>query len=160
MPEFTISEITDYLYISSFPGPDQLEQIRAMGVRLILSLYLRKPNKVFGEPPLNLLWMPVVDSPVTPLPLSVFMRGVQAALPVIEKGDKVLVHCKWGVHRSAAMASCILIAKGSSSTEAVELVKRQRAEAKPDDGYVLARIMKFEVAWIRQLEKASTIDPR
>jgi len=28
------------------------------------------------------------------------------------------------------------------------------------DGYVLARIMKFETAWIRQLEKASTIDPQ
>jgi hypothetical protein len=38
------------------------------------------------------------------------------------------------------MACCILIAKGYSSQEAVDLVKRQRAVAKPEDAHILARI--------------------
>lgn len=154
MPVFTISEITSYLYISSFPTPEQADQLRAMGVRLILSMYWRKPDKIFGELPLTLLWMPVIDSPLTPIPISVFMKGVQAALPVITGGDKVLVHCRWGVHRSAAMAACILIGKGYPSDEAVNLVKLQRPVAKPDDGYILARIKKFEAQWNRQKAEA------
>jgi hypothetical protein len=38
------------------------------------------------------------------LPLFVFQRVFQAALPVIGAGSKVLVHCMARIHRSAAMA--------------------------------------------------------
>jgi protein tyrosine phosphatase (PTP) superfamily phosphohydrolase (DUF442 family) len=141
---FNISEITSYLYISSFPGRENMEQIRGLGVRLIISMYLLKPDKSLGEPPLTLLWMPVIDSPLTPIPLGVFRAGVGAALPVIEAGNKVLVHCRWGIHRSVAMACCILIGKGYGSSEAIALVKRQRAVADPEASYILRRIRKFE----------------
>jgi len=159
MPEFTISEITEYLYISAFPQPEHRELIRELGVKLILSMYLRKPDKVFGEPPFKLLWTPVVDSPITPVPLRIFRRGVEAALPVIDNGDKVLVHCRWGVHRSAAMACCVLIGKGYTTDGAIELVKRQRAVAEPDAGYVKARIKKFEEDWLRKIQKTATAKP-
>jgi protein-tyrosine phosphatase len=145
--EFNISEITNYLYISSFPRREHAEQIRALGVRLIVSMYIKKPDKIFREPPIELLWMPVVDSPITPIPLNVFRRGVRAALPVINEEGKVLVHCRWGVHRSVAMACCILIGKGYTTNQAIELVKRQRAVADPGAGYILARIKKFEQVW-------------
>jgi uncharacterized protein YoaH (UPF0181 family) len=42
------------------------------------------------------------------------------------------------------MACCILIAKGYSSQEAMNLVKRQRAVAKPEDAHIQARIKQFE----------------
>jgi protein-tyrosine phosphatase len=147
LPEFDISEITNYLFVSSFPGPENLEQVRELGIRLIVSLYLKKPDKVFSDPPLQLLWMPIIDSPLTPLPISVFKRGVEAALPIIDRGEKVLAHCKWGIHRSAGMACCILIAKGYSLEDAVELVKSRREVAKPDDRHILGRLTKFELAW-------------
>jgi hypothetical protein len=153
MPEFTISEITSYLYISSFPRREQAEQIRALGVKLILSLYIRKPDKVLGKPPITLLWIPIIDSPITPIPMNVFKQGVQAALPVINDGGKVLVHCKWGVHRSAAMACCVLIGMGYTTEEAIELVKRQRPVAAPDDGYVKTRIRLFEQDWNRRMSR-------
>jgi hypothetical protein len=156
--ELDISEITGYLYVSVFPRPEHAGLLREMGVRLILSMYWQKPDKVLGEPPIKLQWMPVIDSPLTPIPIRVFKRGVQLALPVIEAGDKVLVHCRWGVHRSAAMATCILIAKGYTTEEAIELVKRQRAVARPDDGYILARIQKFEQEWARPLENTPSAD--
>jgi protein-tyrosine phosphatase len=151
MSELDISEITSYLLISSFPRAEHAEQIRSKGVKLILSMYLRRPDKTLGQPPVTLLWMPVIDSPITPIPLSVFQRGVQAALPVIDEGGKVLVHCLAGIHRSVALACCILIAKGYPSQEAVELVQRQRAVAKPEDAHILARIKKFEADWNRQV---------
>ena len=139
-----ISEITSYLFISSFPRRENVEQIRELGVRLIISMYLLKPDKSLGEPPLKLLWMPVIDSPLIPIPLGVFRIGVREALPVIEAGAKVLVHCRWGIHRSVAMACCILIGKGYSSNEAIALVKRQRAVADPEASHILRRIKKYE----------------
>ena len=147
MPEFSISEITPYLYISSFPGRKNAEQIRGLGIRLILSMYLVRPNGIFRRPPFRLLWTPVIDSPLTPIPLRVFHKGVQAALPVIEEEGKALVHCRWGVHRSVAMACCILIAGGASVNDAVALVKSQRPGARPEEEYVLARIRMFEEEW-------------
>jgi hypothetical protein len=139
-----ISEITSYLFISSFPRRENVEQIRGLGVRLIISMYLLKPDKSLGEPPLKLLWMPVIDSPLIPIPLGVFRIGVREALPVIEAGDKVLVHCRWGIHRSVAMACCILIGKGYRLNEAIALVKRQRAVADPEASHILRRIKKYE----------------
>jgi hypothetical protein len=48
------------------------------------------------------------------------------------------------------MACCILLTKGYSSQEAVNLVKRRRVVAKPDDAHILVRIRKFEAEWNRQ----------
>jgi protein tyrosine phosphatase (PTP) superfamily phosphohydrolase (DUF442 family) len=143
-PSLNISEITSYLYVSSFPGREHVEQLRGLGVRLIISMFWMKPDKCLGEPPLSLLWLPVFDSPFIPIPLGIFRIGVKAALPVIETGGKVLVHCRWGIHRSVAMACCILIGKGYSSDEAVALVKRQRSVADPKASHILTRIKKFE----------------
>jgi len=158
MSELDISEITSYLLISSFPRAENAEQIRCMGVKLILSMYLRRPDKTLGLPPVTLLWMPVIDSPIAPIPISVLRRGVQAALPVIDEGGKVLAHCRFGIHRSAAMACCILIAKGYSSQEAMDLVKRQRALARPEDAHIQAQIKKFEADWNRRRQNASNTD--
>jgi protein-tyrosine phosphatase len=152
-----ISEITSYLYISSFPGRQHVEQIRKLGVRLIISMYWMKPDKSLGEPPLKLLWMPVFDSPLMPIPLGVFWVGVGAALPVIEAGNKVLVHCRWGIHRSVAMACCILIGKGYISSEAIALVKRQRAVADPEASHIQRRIRKFEQDWTARTQKGNSI---
>jgi hypothetical protein len=56
------------------------------------------------------------------------------------------------------MACCILIAKGYSYQEVLELVKRQRAVAKPEDAHILARIKKFEADWNRRRQNTSTDD--
>jgi predicted protein tyrosine phosphatase len=74
-------------------------------------------------------------------------RGVKAALPVIERGDAVLIHCKSGVHRSVAMTSCILIALGYRSDEAMQFIVEQRGVADPYVPYIQSRILKFEQDW-------------
>ena len=142
-----ISQINEYLFISAWPRGEHNDQIRALDIRLILSMHWQRPSKTLGHPPVRLLWLPTLDSPLTPLPLSVLKRGVEAALPVIEDGWKVLVHCKYGIHRSVAMACCVLIGRGSSADEAMELVAQCRAAADPYADYVQSRIRKFERVW-------------
>ena len=88
-----------------------------------------------------------IDKPFAPIPLGTLARGVTAALPVIASGGKVLCHCRYGIHRSVAMACCVLIGKGYSADNAMQLVAERRSVADPYVGYIQVRIRKFEQAW-------------
>jgi protein tyrosine phosphatase (PTP) superfamily phosphohydrolase (DUF442 family) len=142
-----ISQITETLYISAWPRGEHADEIRALGVRLILSMHWCRPVKTVGHPPVRLLWLPTVDTPLTPMPIFLLRRGVEAALPVVQQGMSVLVHCKAGVHRSVAMACCVLIGTGYTAEAAMRLVKDRRAVADPDVWYIRRRILKFDQEW-------------
>lgn len=142
-----VSQITDYLLISAWPRGDHAEEIHAMHVRLILSMHWIKPSDKLGQPPVQLLWLPTFDNPLAPMPISTLQRGVEAALPVIQDGYRVLVHCRAGVHRSVAMACCVLIGMGHTADQAIQLVEQKRSVADPRAWYIQRRIYKFEQHW-------------
>jgi hypothetical protein len=148
-----VSAITDYLYISSWPRGDHADEIRVMNVRLILSMHWFKPAQNLGHDPIRLLWLPTVDNPLFPMPIRSFNQGVEAALPVIKEGYRVLTHCRAGVHRSVAMACCVLIGMGMSADDAMQLVKQKRSVADPYIWYIQGRIRKFEKQWHGQGHK-------
>ena len=143
-----VTPVTDYLYISAWPRGDFAEAIAEMNVRLILSMHWIKPSRKLGEPPLRLLWLPTFDNFLMPMPTQSLMRGVEAALPVITDGQRVLVHCRAGVHRSVAMACCVLIGKGYPADEAMRLVKEKRPVADPYARHIQPRIYLFEQQWL------------
>ena len=150
MPQTTApdaSQITDYLYISAWPRGDHAEEIRAMNVRLILSMHWIRPSRTLGHPPVRLLWLPTFDNALAPMPIATLQRGVEAALPVIQEGYRVLVHCRAGVHRSVAMACCVLISMGQTADQAMQLVEQKRSVADPHAWYIERRIYKFEQLW-------------
>ncbi len=156
MPQKTapdVSQITDYLYISAWPRGDHAEEIRAMNVRLILSMHWIRPSSTLGHPPVRLLWLPTVDNPLVPMPISTLQRGVEAALPVIQEGYRVLVHCRAGVHRSVAMACCVLIGMGQTADQAMQLVEGKRSAADPHAWYIERRIYKFEQHWSERAQE-------
>ena len=142
-----VSQITDYLYISAWPRGDHADEIRALNVRLILSMHWIKPSRILGQSPVELLWLPTIDKPLFPMPIPTLERGVEAALPVIQDGYRVLVHCRAGVHRSVAMACCVMIGMGQTADEAMQLVKQKRPVADPHAWYIQRRIYKFEELW-------------
>ena len=142
-----ISQITDYLYISAFPRGEHVAEIVVLGVRLVLSMHWMRPTKMLGRPPIKLLWLPTFDNILLPMPIGTLNRGVKAALPVIEDGGAVLVHCKSGKHRSVAQATCVLIAKDYTADDAMQLIKEKRAVADPDAWHIQRRIRKFESQW-------------
>jgi len=144
-----ISQITEYLYISSWPRGEHVDEIVALNVRLILSMHWRRPSEILGHPPVRLLWLPTVDTPLTPIPIRKLRKGVLAALPVIRDGGAVLVHCVGGRHRSVAMAACVLIGMGYSADDAMRLIIEKRPAADPYIWYIQSRIRKFERHWQR-----------
>lgn len=142
-----VSQITDYLFLSSLPKHEHAEHIWDLGVRLIVSMPLYRPPKVYCRPPFTFVHCPSIDSPLIPIPLSMLWRGVNAALPVIERGEGVLIHCKSGIHRSVAMTTCILIARGYTAGEAMQFIVERRPVADPYAPHILSRIRVFERSW-------------
>lgn len=142
-----VSEITKYLFISAWPRGNHAEEIRRLNVRLILSMHWIRPSRMLEQSPVRLLWLPTIDNPLFPMPLDSLQRGVEAALPVIQEGYGVLVHCRAGRHRSVAMACCVLIAMGHNADDAMQLVSQQRPAADPHARYIESRIYQFEQAW-------------
>jgi len=143
-----ISQITDYLYVGAQPEAAHADDLRALGVRLIISMRgERRPPAAFAQPPLDVLWLKTYDTFFTPIPIHKLMEGVQAALPVIHSGGRVLTHCHRGRHRGVAMAAAILIAMGYSADEAMRLLRDRRAIAHPEAWYIRRQIQKFEKHW-------------
>jgi len=142
-----ISPITDFLYISSWPEGDHYEEILDLNIRLILSMHWRRPSDELNQSPLQLLWLPTIDTPITPMPIATLQRGVEAGVKVIENGHGVLSHCRAGVHRGAAMACCVLVGLGYSAAEAIQLVEEKRRVADPSIWYIRKRIEQFEKRW-------------
>ena len=142
-----ISQITDYLYVSAWPNGRDAANFKALDIRLIISMTWRSPDRRLGRPPLQLLRIRTLDSPLTPIPLSALQKGVEAALPTIQNGGAVLTHCRYGRHRSVAMAAAILIGMGLTSDESMDLISRQRQTADPHIFYIRRRIKIFETWW-------------
>jgi dual specificity MAP kinase phosphatase len=147
-----ISQITTTLNLSGWPHADDRDAILKLDIRLILSMHWARPARLLTQPPLKLLWLPTFDHPYAPIPMRVLHRGVKAALPVINEGHGVLVHCHYGIHRSVAMACCVLIGSGYTADDAMQLVKAQRAVADPDASYIQVRIRKFAEEWLHNKE--------
>ena len=139
-----ISQITEFLFVSNWPSGKHAPEIAGHGVDLIVCCIWESIDKELKQPPLKLIQVRMTDSPILPLPLSQLRRGVEAALPVIQSDGKVLAFCKSGMHRSVAMASCILIGRGYSAQDAMATVAERREQADPYEPHIRKRIEKFE----------------
>jgi protein tyrosine phosphatase (PTP) superfamily phosphohydrolase (DUF442 family) len=143
-----ISQITDYLYVGGLPRAEDAEMLHALNVRLILSMSGNiQPDEALTQPPFDLLWLRAYDSFLTPIPIEMLVKGVRAALPIIEKGGCVLTHCAKGRHRGVAMGAAVLIARGYSAQDAARLLRARRRIADPNIWYIRSRIVLFEKWW-------------
>jgi protein-tyrosine phosphatase len=142
------SRISDSLFIGTAPTSQDYDLLRQMGVKLVINMRVeRGPDPDPHNPPIAILWLPVFDTPLIPIPIKSLKRGVAAALKTIQQGGKVYAHCQEGIHRGVAMGAAILIAQGLSPQEAIALVKQCRPVADPDAWYIRQRIYRFAKSW-------------
>jgi hypothetical protein len=147
-PGYDISAITDQLFIASRPRSRHVEEVRGLGVDLVLSMIWFAPPRALARPPFRLLRLPTFDFPLLPIPLALLRRGVAAAAPVLDQGGRVLVYCAQGRHRSVAMAASILIARGMTADDAMGTIVAHRPVADPHASYIESRIRAFERNWL------------
>lgn len=145
-----ISKITDYLYIGSCVREEHAEELKVLKFNLIISMIGQlRPHEVYRKEPFNSIWIRTYDTFFTPISNQKLLQGVSVALPVIEKGGRVLVFCMEGKRRSVIMSSAILIAMGLSAKEAGEVIVANRNVADPYRWYVRWQIHGFEKYWKR-----------
>jgi predicted protein tyrosine phosphatase len=58
-------------------------------------------------------------------------HGVAFVEEGLDLGERVLVHCQYGIGRSALLACCVLVARGASPLVALEAAKRARPVVSP-----------------------------
>jgi len=142
------SKITDDLYVGTTPKAADYEVLHSLGVKLVINMRIGLPPvRDQLSPPLQSLWIPTIDSPLTPIPIRALQKGATAALKVIDRGGVVYTHCSHGRHRGPVMGACILIAQGMEAEQAVQLVEQQRPQAELHVGYIQQRIIKFAHKW-------------
>ena len=91
------SKITENLYIGTTPRSDNYAELHNLGISLVINMRLGLPPRSDPHlPPMKSLWLPTIDSPIIPIPIRAFQKGVEAALKVINQGGVVLTHCSRG----------------------------------------------------------------
>lgn len=142
------SQITDYLLIAARDDGTEFSTLQQLNIDLVINMifHLQHPEQP-SNPGIEVLWLRTIDLPITPIPMRTLRRGVEKALPLIERGGRVLVYCQAGRHRSVAMACCILIGMGYTAEAAMQLVSDKRERADPWIWYIQRRIRKFEKHW-------------
>ena len=58
-------------------------------------------------------------------------HGVSFVSDGLDRGEGVLIHCQYGIGRSALLALCVLVSRGESPLEAMERAKRARRVVSP-----------------------------
>ncbi|RPH59105.1 MAG: hypothetical protein EHM81_08835 [Chloroflexi bacterium] len=145
------SQITDDLFIGSTPGVEDYDNLRDLGVRLVINMrFGRRPLHDPGLPPIDFLWLRTFDNPLLLIPIRKLIQGAHAALETIRLGGKVYSHCAAGRHRSVAMGAAILIAQGHAPEAAMQIIKQQRPIADPGLYYIRSRIYRFARQWHMQ----------
>jgi protein tyrosine phosphatase (PTP) superfamily phosphohydrolase (DUF442 family) len=142
------SQITNDLFVGNMPSLNDYDQLRDLGVRLIINMRFTAPPKLdLHQQPITTLWLRSMDSPIFPISIQKLIQGAHAALATIQNGGKVYSHCAYGRHRGVAMGACILIAQGYDPQAAMQLIKERRSVADPFAYYIRPRILKFAREW-------------
>jgi len=143
-----ITQVSDGLWIGTTPSVADYERLRGLGIGLVINMRIEKRlARDPHQPGLDILWLPTIDWPWFPIPMRLLWRGVRQARQAFRAGCGVLAHCAGGRHRSVAMAAAILIARGLSATEAMQLIASQRKTADPYAYYIKSRILRFSRQW-------------
>jgi predicted protein tyrosine phosphatase len=85
-----------------------------------------------------LLHLPTEDT--TAISHDRILRGVAFVSEGLDRGERVLVHCQYGIGRSALLALCVLVSRGAAPLEAMERAKRARRVVSPSPAQLHAFI--------------------
>ena len=126
-----IDEITENLYLGDYNGAQNIDKIKKLGIKKVLSLlngvfpnYDDKDNIIHK----TLLVDDVIDQNI--------FKHFGECLNFIKGDDKVLVHCAAGASRSATIViAYIMWTKKMSFKDALEFVQQKRFIVYPNCGF-------------------------
>ena len=78
---------------------------------------------------ITLLHLPTED--MCGVDAALLERGVEFVCDRLDRGQRVLIHCEHGIGRSATLALCVLVTRGTAPLDALGRMKDRRALVSP-----------------------------
>ena len=127
-----MDEITETLYLGNISGAENIDKIKNLGIKIVLSLIEESPWPVYNESD-NIIHKPII---ISDFYKENIIKYFGECLNFIKGDDKVLVHCAAGSSRSATFViAYIMRNKKMSFKEALEFVKSKRSVISPNPGF-------------------------
>jgi len=128
-----------------------------MSVRRIVDLRIeaRDDEVLLLRYGIELLHLPTLDGGA--VSMEMIERGVLWVNRQIDAGERVLVHCQYGIGRSALLACCVLVSRGLPPAAALDQVKSARARISPSPEQLRA-FLEWSNAWHRAHSRPSPPD--
>lgn len=131
--QLNLSWVTEQLAVGGAFRRSQIPRLKAMGVQGIIDCREEALDDAAALEAAGIEYLRLPTTDATALTQHALDAGVAWARERLARGDKVLVHCQHGVGRAPLLASCILVDGGLNPVDAVELVKRRRWQASPNE---------------------------
>lgn len=143
--KLNMSWVNDYLAVGGRVRPGDIKALALSGVTHVIDTRSEycDDREALAKEHIDLLHLPTPDT--YPLSVEQLMQGAEWADEQIRKGGRVLIHCEHGVGRSVLLTCAVLVYQGMHARDALELVKKQRWQASPNQRQV-SRLREFERA--------------
>ncbi|BDG07473.1 protein-tyrosine phosphatase family protein [Anaeromyxobacter paludicola] len=148
--------VTDRLAVGgSYPERDAERLAREHGIRHVVDVRVeaRDDEAVLRRCGVTLLHLPTEDR--CAISLDVIDDGVGWVRERLGRGERVFIHCEYGVGRSALLALCVLVAEGDAPLEALARAKSARWQVSPSPEQLQA----FQVWCRREQHRAGAAWP-
>jgi predicted protein tyrosine phosphatase len=121
-----------------FPASAAPILAREHGVSRVVDVRVeeRDDERVLRACGIRLLHLPTEDT--CAISLAKIRHGVRFASEGLDRGERVLVHCQYGIGRSALLALCVLVDRGLPPLEAMERAKSARRVVSPSPDQIQA----------------------
>jgi protein tyrosine phosphatase (PTP) superfamily phosphohydrolase (DUF442 family) len=140
-----MSWVNDHLAVGGRIRPGDIRALALSGVTHVIdtrSEYCDDKDALAKEH-IDLLYLPTPDT--YPLSVEQLQQGATWADEQIRAGRRVLIHCEHGVGRSVLLTCAVLVYEGMHARDALELVKKRRWQASPNQRQV-NRLREFEAS--------------
>jgi tyrosine-protein phosphatase SIW14 len=106
----SLIKINDYLYRGAEPSPVGLQELGALGIKLVIDLRERGESTDFERRQVESLHMKYVNVPFRPFSAPT-QEGMRAVLSLILDGgsDPIFIHCRRGKDRTGTVVACYRI---------------------------------------------------
>jgi protein-tyrosine phosphatase len=124
-----LSWLTDRLALGGcFP----VERARRLGLDAVIDLRAERCDDRAGLARLGVAFLHLPTPDHHAIPPALLDKGIAFARAQLRRG-RLLLHCEYGIGRSAQLALCVLVDQGHAPLAALRLAKSRRASLSPSE---------------------------
>jgi len=150
--ELNMDWVNEHLAVGGSIHPEEIKALASQGITHVVDTRAERcdDKDTLTREKIDWLHLPTPDN--HPLSIKQLMEGTTWVNERTKKGERVLIHCEYGVGRSVLLTCAVLITQGMDASTALDLVKQQRGQADPNPQQI-AQLREFEAIY-----RASELD--